>query len=116
MAPLGPAGIAKLAIPLQTTQATKNKEIFKMEHDTPLPQVTFQAFILSLNTSALFYLGEIPDPANGEKKKDLAMARYTIDTLLMLRDKTKGNLEDDEKRLLETILFDVQLRFVIASK
>ena len=70
-----------------------------MDHDPPLPQVTFQAFILSLNTSALFHLGEIPDPANGERKKDLAMAKHTIDTMVMLRDKTKGNLEDDEKRL-----------------
>lgn len=95
---------------------TKDKEIYKMERDIPLPQVTFQTFILSLNASALFHLGEIPDPVDGERKKDLAMAKHTIDTLIMLRDKTRGNLCDDEKKLLETILFDIQLRFVAASK
>lgn len=87
-----------------------------MEHDTPLPQVTFPTFILSLNTSALFHLGKIPDPSTGERKKDLVLAKHAIDTLIMLRDKTTGNLEDDEKKLLETILFDVQLQFVNESK
>ena len=81
----------------------------------PLPNVTFSTFILSLNTSALFHLGDVPDPATGEKKNDLVLAKHAIDTLSMLRDKTVNNLDEDEKRLLETVLFDLQLRFVKAS-
>ncbi|MGB9711644.1 MAG: DUF1844 domain-containing protein [Dissulfurimicrobium sp.] len=83
---------------------------------TPLPRVTFSTFVLSLNTSALLHLGEIPDPVSGKKDKDIPLAKHVIDTLIMLRDKTTGNLEDDEKRLLESILFDLQLRFVNASR
>ncbi|MDA8163201.1 MAG: DUF1844 domain-containing protein [Desulfobacteraceae bacterium] len=81
----------------------------------PFPTVEFSTFILSLNTSALLHLGDVADPATGEKKKDLILAKHTIDTLGMLREKTVNNLNDDEKRLLETILFDLRLRFVKAS-
>ncbi len=81
----------------------------------PLPEVTFATFILSLNTSALVHLGEIPEPSTGEKKKDLPIAQHAIDTLAMLQEKTKGNLSDDEKALLEHILFDLRLKYVKAS-
>ena len=77
-----------------------------------LPDVTFAAFIMSLNTSALFHLGEIADPVSGEKVKDLTLAKHTIDTLKLLQDKTKGNLSAEEKGLLEDILFDLKMRYV----
>ncbi len=81
----------------------------------PLPDVDFSTFLFSLNTSALIHLGEVPDFSSGEKKKELTMAQYTIDTLSMLQEKTSGNLTDDEKGLLEHILFDLRMRFVKAS-
>ena len=77
-----------------------------------LPEVTFAAFIMSLNTSALFHLGEIAEPVTGKKEKDLTLAKHTIDTLKLLQDKTKGNLSPDEKGLLEDILFDLKMRYV----
>ena len=77
-----------------------------------LPEVTFAAFIMSLNTSALFHLGEIADPVTGEKIKDLTLAKHTIDTLKLLQDKTKGNLSAEEKGLLEDNLFDLKMRYV----
>ena len=77
-----------------------------------MPEVTFAAFIMSLSTSALFHLGEISDPATGEKKKDLVLAKHAIDTLAMLEEKTAGNLNEDDKAMLSNILYDLKMRYV----
>lgn len=77
-----------------------------------MPEVTFAAFVMSLNTSALFYLGEISDPATGQKNRDLVLAKHTIDTLKLLEGKTRGNLTDEEQDLLENALYDLKMRYV----
>jgi hypothetical protein len=81
-----------------------------------MPEVTFPAFILSLNTSALYHLGEIADPATGKRLVDLDLARHAIDTMVMVQNKTKGNLTVEEGELLKNILYDIKLRFVKAAK
>jgi hypothetical protein len=81
----------------------------------PLPQVTLSAFVFSLSSSALVHLGEIPDPETDRVEVDLAMAKQIIDTLGMLQEKTRGNLDSDEERLLSTVLYDLRLRFVQKS-
>ena len=97
-------------------QDVKEKETIKeKEKHIPLPEVTFSAFIISLNDSALVSLGEIADPSSGKKDKNLALAKHIIDTLAMLQDKTKGNLDAEESSLLEHILFDLRLRYVKAK-
>ena len=80
-----------------------------------LPEVTFTTLIMSLNSSALYHLGEIQDPETGQTGKDLALAKHTIDTLQLLKDKTKGNLIDKEDELLGHVLADLQMRYVKAS-
>jgi len=82
----------------------------------PLPEVNFSSFILSLGSSALFHFGEIPDPVSGVKQRNLDLARQTIDILVVLRDKTTGNLSEDESRLLESLLHDLQMRYVQERK
>ena len=77
-----------------------------------MPEVTFSAFVMSLNTSALFHLGEISDPVTGEKQHDLVLVKHTIDTLQLLEDKTKGNLTDDEQDILKNALYDLKMRYV----
>ena len=77
-----------------------------------MPEVTFTAFVMSLNTSALFHLGEISDPQTKEKKQDLVLVKHTIDTLKLLEDKTKGNLSGEEQDLLKHVLYDLQMRYV----
>ena len=77
-----------------------------------MPEVTFTAFVMSLNTSALYHLGEISDPATGEKNQDLVLAKHTIDTLKLLEEKTQGNLNDEEKDLLKHIIYDLKMRYV----
>jgi hypothetical protein len=77
-----------------------------------LPEVNFATFIFSLSSSALFHFGEIPDPSSGLKKKNLPMAKHTIDILAMLEEKTRGNLTPDEEQLFKNILYDLRMRYV----
>lgn len=81
-----------------------------------MPEVTFPAFVMSLNTSALYHLGEIADPTTGKSLVDLDLARHAIDTLVLIEQKTKGNLSDEEVNLLKNILYDIKLRYVRAVK
>ncbi|WP_038057692.1 DUF1844 domain-containing protein [Thermodesulfobacterium hydrogeniphilum] len=74
--------------------------------------ITFSTFILSLNTAALVHLGELPDPITNKKQVNLTLAKQTIDTLEMLREKTKGNLTLDEEKLLQTIIYELKLKFL----
>ena len=83
---------------------------------TPLPEVNFNSLIFSLSSSALLHIGEISDPQSGETKKDLDLAKHSIDIIAMLKDKTKGNLTDEEQQFLDNILTDLRLRYVKASK
>lgn len=77
-----------------------------------MPEVTFSAFIMSLNTSVLYHLGEIGDPVSGKTIVDPDLAKHAIDTLAMIQQKTQGNLEKEEEELLKNILYDVKIRFV----
>jgi len=81
-----------------------------------LPEVTLSAFIFSLSSSALVHLGEIPEPDTKATRVDLPMARQIIDTLGLLQEKTRGNLDPNEDRLLKSVLYDLRLRYVQKSK
>ena len=75
--------------------------------------MTFSTFILSLASSALVQLGEVPDPETGRMEQDLALARHNIDVLEMLRQKTERCLEEQERRLLESILYELRMKYVM---
>jgi Domain of unknown function (DUF1844) len=81
-----------------------------------LPAVDFHTFVLSLGSSALLHLGELEHPDLGAPQKDLPLAKHTIDILAMLEEKTKGNLTPAEAKLIESLLYDLRLRFVEAKK
>ena len=72
-----------------------------------LPPASFSSFITSLAASAMASLGHGP-----EKATDLQMARHTIDILGLLKEKTSGNLDDEEAKLLETLLYETRMQFV----
>jgi hypothetical protein len=76
-----------------------------------MPDVTFSSFILSLNTSALFHLGELTHPETGQREFDLGLAKHSIDSIAMLQSKTKGNLDQDETELVSRVLYDLQIRY-----
>ena len=81
-----------------------------------LNQVNFSTFVLSLASAAFIEMGVIEDPQTKTKKKDLSSAKQHIDLLQMLQEKTRGNLDDEERGLLERILRDLRLQFVKASE
>ena len=72
------------------------------------------ALFLMLASSALVHLGEAADPMKQEIRKDLGQAQYTIDLLILLREKTEGNRTPEETQLIGEILRDLQMRFVRA--
>lgn len=76
----------------------------------------FSAFVLTLGTSALAALGQCDDPVFMDCPREPELARNHIDVLLMLREKTKGNLSLEEEKLLSSILYDLQMRYVHATK
>lgn len=89
------------------------------EEETPpqqeeqvFPEINFTGFIFSLSTTAMYHFGDFPDPVTKETRKNLPAAKQTIDILSILRTKTEGNLDEDEKQLLDGILFELRMRFV----
>lgn len=84
------------------------------EPPRPLPPADFATLVLSLGSSALMYLGE--GAAGGPGERNLPMAKHAIDLLTLLEEKTKGNLSSDEQQMLESLLFDLRLRYVEALK
>jgi hypothetical protein len=78
-----------------------------------LPAIDFSTFVLSISTTALYQMGLVADPETGRKASpDVLLARQTIDTLEMLREKTRGNLEQDEAKLFDSLLYELRMRFV----
>jgi hypothetical protein len=77
----------------------------------------FNALVLSLGSSALIHLGLAPDPTSGKTPDtDLGLAQQSIDLLALLQEKTRGNLNEEEAKFLEDILFDLRMRFIEAAR
>ena len=74
--------------------------------------LSFSAFITSLGIQALIKMGEFKDPNSAQMEIDLDGAQETIDLLLMLKEKTKGNLTSEEETLLNSLTADLQFKFV----
>lgn len=97
-------------------KGTKEQAAKEEAQMPPLPEANFTSLIFSLSSSALFHFGEIPDPTTGETKEDLPIAKHAIDTIAMLKEKTQGNLTEEEQKFIESVLTDLKWRFVKAAK
>lgn len=82
--------------------------------ETDLPPVSFMLHCASLATQALIFLGVVKDPATDEVIQDLEQARFIVDTLAMLQEKTKGNLTAEEEESLKNLLGELKLEWVRA--
>ena len=103
----------------QDEQETKDQEKqtdSSQKKETEPFQVDFSTFIMSLTSSAFYHLGDMPDPSTGKKEVNLPAVQQTIDMLIMLREKTKGNLKEDEKKLLEQLVYELQVKYVAKTK
>jgi len=85
-------------------------------HDPGGLKMDFSTFILSLNASSLIHLGEIHDPQLKEICVNLPAAKHTIEILEILLDKTTGNLDDGESKLLNDIIYNLRLNYIQHSK
>ena len=83
----------------------------------PEPELSFVAFIVSIASTAAIHLGDLADPATGQRlEPNLEGAKQMIDILTLLEEKTRGNLTAEERQLLDQILYELRLRFVEANK
>jgi hypothetical protein len=78
----------------------------------PRPPIDFPSYLLSYYTQGLVLLGEVPNPYTNKKEEDVEAARHTIDILSMLEQKTQGNLSKEEQQLLETVLYELRMKFM----
>jgi hypothetical protein len=81
-----------------------------------LGPVDFSTHVLSLASSAMIALRQMPAPEGVEQPLDLEAARHLIDVLSMLQQKTKGNLDETEQKLLQSLLYDLRVAYVDAEK
>jgi len=92
----------------QSVEAKKEGSVKAAE----LPPLDFSTFILSLSSSVLMNLGVVENPVTNKKEKEPAIARQTIDLMVLLQEKTKGNLTESEAKLMEEVLHELQLWYV----
>ena len=79
--------------------------------------VLFNAFVVSLATTAAVHFGDVADPSSGQKPApNFEAAGHAIEILALLEEKTKGNLTDEEERFLKQVLYELRLRYVEAKK
>ncbi len=77
--------------------------------------VDFSSFILSLYSSALVQLGKVEDPTTGKKAVNVDFAKQTIDIIAVLKEKTLGNLDNEEEKLMNTLLQELRMAYVEAK-
>src|SRR3954469_14613878 len=82
------------------------------ESDLPMPPATFELLLTTLATEALVAMGQVPHPATGKPQAHRNQAKYLIDTIDVLHEKTKGNLAADEQELLESMLHQLRMLFI----
>jgi len=86
------------------------------EQPTALGPVDFSTHVLSLASTALIALGQMAAPDDEDRPMDLETARHLIDVLAMLEQKTKGNLDEAEQKLLASLIYDLRVAYVDAQK
>lgn len=95
-------------------QVQEEKPPETAEQDTQ-EGMNFSSFLLSLATTGMVHLGEIPEPTTGQKLENLEAASQMIDILGILKEKTEGNLLSEESQLLESLLYELRMKFLSKS-
>jgi hypothetical protein len=79
-----------------------------------MPPADFSTLVQTLATQAAVFLSDQRDPRTGRTFRRPEVAKHHIDLLAVLEEKTKGNLKDEEKELLDTMLYELRLAYVAA--
>jgi hypothetical protein len=103
----------------QQTEEQQQKKTEKPSDRTfspPLPEANFLTLVFSLYTHAQIFFGLVPNPISQKIEKDLQQAKYNIDLLGVLKEKTQGNLSREEEQALESILYELRMVYVNIDK
>ncbi|NTV29426.1 MAG: DUF1844 domain-containing protein [Candidatus Omnitrophica bacterium] len=84
----------------------------EVDGEEPELQVNFLNYVMSMGYQAMIFLGAVPNPVTGQSERNLRQAKFLIDTLALLKEKTRGNLTPEEENLLTVSLSDLQMQFV----
>ncbi len=93
-------------------ESQKKEPAAKEEPPSQAAELNFSTFVLSLASSAFYHLGDIPDPMTGKKEENLPAVKQTIDILIMLQEKTKNNLDAEEAKLIEQLIYELQVKYL----
>ncbi len=94
----------------------KEKESLKGGEGFVPPEPDFSFFITTLSLQASIALGKIPNPGTNQKENNPEQAKFIIDTLAMLKEKTAGNLKKEEAEHLENLLYELRMEYVSLLK
>jgi hypothetical protein len=84
--------------------------------DGPMPEIDFATLIMSFASAAMISMGLVPDPVTGKIQKNILIAKQNIDIIHLLKEKTAGNLEQDEEKLMDHILYELRMHYVEGLK
>ena len=96
--------------------ANKEKTQAKKEKGHVIPEPDFKFFITTLALQTSIALGRVPNPTTNKIEEDLKQAKLIIDTLGMLKEKTKGNLSKEEIELLDNLLYELRMQYASKNK
>ena len=94
----------------------KEKDKVKQEEDFVPPQADFNFFVTSLALQATIAMGLMDNPSTNKKEENLPQAKFLVDTLEVLKVKTKGNLTEEENNLMENVLYELRMQYVSKTK
>ncbi len=95
------------ATPAPDAAAPKGQDTADIEE-----RIDFPSYILTYYTQGLVLLGEVPNPYTNKKEENLDAARHMIDILCLLQEKTRGNLDREEQQLLDSVLYELRMKFM----
>ena len=108
---------AKKEIDEQWKEAIEKEKVKEKQENTFIPQEPdFNFFVTTLAMQASIFLGVMVNPANDQKEQNLPQAKFIIDTITMLKDKTKGNLSKEEEGLIENVLYELRVNYIAQTK
>jgi hypothetical protein len=93
-------------------EVARQKGESKPEPGAPKTPLSLVTFLTSLGYQTLMQLGELPHPETQERQVDLEGAKETIDLLVLLEAKTRGNRTAEEEQIFKTLLPELQMKFV----
>jgi hypothetical protein len=106
---------AEAAKATSTPAATATTEGSSETSDPPMPPASFELLLTTLATEALVALGQVPHPVTGKTQVQRNQAKFLIDTVDLLRQKTAGNLTSSEQQVIDSLLHQMRLVFVATA-